>query len=421
VIRMPARNTYSMVLICIAMAFDYLDRSLLAVLLEPIRHEFSLTDTQLGMLSGIAFGLSYSVLGILMSRWADVGNRRALLGWALLFWSLMTSLCGAVQNYSQLFLARVGVGVGEACGAPTSHSLATDYFPPARHGQAASYLASASMVGSIIGLIAGGAIAAAAGWRMAFFAGGVPGLLIAVLMLKTLAEPRTHARVPALAEVFGRESVELMKYLLRKRTFILIALAFSSISLLSLGLQQWGPSFMVRSFHIGLARVGLIYGSVVSGSLLLGAMLGGPLTVRARTHGVAWLAYVPAICCLLAVPSYALAFTSQGLALFIVGSVCGGLLLGAATPPVYACIYGIAGASRRAVAMALVLLIFNLLGLGLGPLLIGLLSDALRSLAGTESLRYSLLAVVAILPLTSYLFYASARTVTQDFEPEANN
>jgi MFS family permease len=259
-------------------------------------------------------------------------------------------------------------------------------------------------------------IAAAFGWRAAFVVTGLVGTIVALLVLGTLPEPRARTRVPTISEVFGRESIDAIGYLLRKRTFILVLFGFSSISLLSLGLQQWGPSFLIRSFHVSLRRVGLLYGAVVSGSLLIGALLGGPIAVRARQHGVNWLVRLPALACLLAIPCYAAAFTSHGLLVFTIASVAGGLLLGIATPPIYACIYGIAGRARCAMAVALVFLVFNLLGLGVGPLLIGLLSDALKNLTGEQSLRYSLLIVVSVLLPTSYMFHASGRSVASDFD-----
>lgn len=394
--------------------FSYLDRMILAILVEPIKAEFGLSDTEVGLLTGLAFALFYAGFGIPLARLADVGNRRTIIAWSLAAWSLMTAMCGLAQNFVQLLLARIGVAIGEAGAVPPSHSLIADYFAPEKRAWALSLFTMGSTVGYLIGFALGGLVAEEYGWRMAFLLVGFPGLLFALVVRFTLTEPRNMAG-GNYAPPDGK-LLDAVTVLREKRSFIFIVLGFSFYSVLSYGANQWVASFLIRSHGMGLAEVGLKYGMVVSLSTAAGVLFGGWLSDRLYTVDVRWVVRLPALACLLAFPVSMLVFTLQTTHIVIALMGVLGFFFGATTPPAMAAVHAIAGARRRALAIAFIFLMTNVIGFGLGPVLIGMLSDLLAPSIGERALGQGILYTHVLLLLGAWFFYKAQGHLRHDME-----
>jgi predicted MFS family arabinose efflux permease len=396
--------------------FNYLDRFILSVLLEPIRLEFGLSDTQLGLLSGIAFAVFYTTLGLVIARWADLGNRRTIIALALAVWSLMTFACGLVVSFGQLFMARVGVGIGEAGGIAPTNSLIADYFPPEKRSRAVSVFLLGTMAGAFLGFAIGGYLAQNYGWRVAFMTVGLPGVLLAFVVRLTIKEPRRNTRLPTRRELFGRESIAVVRALFTKRSFVHLLLAYAFYSFYALGAGQFVIPFILRSFDVSLAQIGGLWGLVFGVSGITGTFLGGILADRLSRIDIRWLMRLPAVGFLVFFPSLFLVYVTDNLVVLLGLSGIAFVVLTASVPAVFAAVLGVAGTERRALGIAFFSFFSNAVGYGVGPLFVGIVSDALAPRFGEESLRYALLASTIAIPLAALHFWLGARTIADDFE-----
>ena len=394
---------------------NYFDRNVLAVLLEPIKHEFHLSDTLLGVLGGFSFALFYALFGIPISRWGDGGNRRTIITVALVIWSLMTVVCGLAQSFVQLAAARVGVGVGEAGAIPPAQSLIADYFAPERRAGALAVFTSAATAGLLLGFGVGGYVAEKYGWRAAFILGGIPGLALALLTRWGLDEPRERLGFPEhnpRRESFG----ESMKRLRHKRSYVHALIGCQLYFFMAYGALLFIPAYLIRVQHIALATVSVAYGTVGAVGALIGTLGGGWLANRLGSKDVRWLAWLCAIACALTGPLNMLALGVNNFTLFLVLSGVGSTLLAGGLPSMFAGIIAVAGSARRTTALAIVLFSATLIGGGLGPLVSGALSDVLTATYGDAGLRYALLAVMPVLLVTGVFFYAFGRAMPADLE-----
>ncbi len=373
----PRYRRYLILMLAVSVALNYCDRQILGILMPPIKAELGLSDTQLGLLSGLSFGLFYAAFGLPLARWADVGNRRWLLTLSLLLWSGMTALCGMAQGFWSLFAARLGVGIGEAGGTPTAHSLLADAVAAPRRGAAAGLLAFASVVGSFGGIIAAGAIAEHYGWRAAFFCAGAAGLPVAALLLFTVREQRTDTRVPGLAEAFGSDTWRTVRSLLADAEYRHLALGMMASLFWQWGTGAWVATYLVRSRGLTLSEVALTFGTIGGAAAAIGGIAGGLLNDRLSRGGRHWRATMSAVCTALAFVPATITFLATETTTVYVALFASTLLCGMTFPAVYAGFYQAAGSSRRATAVALSSFLNNIVGLSLGPLLIGLASDAL--------------------------------------------
>lgn len=393
----------------------YVDRNVLSVLLEPIKHEFQVSDTLLGLLGGFSFALFYALFGVPVARWADRGNRRKVITAALSVWSVMTVVCGLVHSFWYLVLARVGVGAGESGAIPPAQSLIADYFPPERRASAMAIFMSSAMLGYLLGFSLGGYIAASHGWRAAFLAFGAPGLVLALITHFGLAEPRlalTHPVSTGQAETW----MQSLQRLRTKPSFRYALLGCIVYFFVAYGALIFIPSYLIRVLHVPLAKVSLTVGAVGGAGSLLGTLAGGWFADRLVRHDIRWLAWLPAAACALAGPMYCAALATDRFWIFVGISGVAGILLAGGLPPVFAAIHAICGSSRRALAIAIVLFSATLLGGGFGPLLSGALSDALRVDFGEQSLRPALMAGVSLLVVTGGLFYRFGCEMPHDLE-----
>ncbi len=396
---------------------NYFDFFVLAILLEPIKAEFHVSDTMLGILSGVCFALVYSAAALPTARWADLGNRRTVITCALVGWSVMTAACGFARTFWQLALARFGVGAFEPGALPAAQSLITDYFPPERRATALAILANGgSATGWLLGIGAGGYLAATRGWRTAFLLAGLLSLMLAVLTHFVLAEPRK-----AYDSSEKRGPLESMlvttSWLLRKRSFVWSLCGFSMYATFAYGVMVFVPSFLVRSFHASLEQVSIIWGCIIATANLGGAIIGGILADRLSRRDIRWYAWVPAIGCALGLPLYVLALCAKQLWTFIGIEFCAELMISIGVPVIYAAALAVSGSSRRAVASAAMISSTVLVGGNIGPLWVGVVSDAMSSTRGVDSLRYSLLSVLIFLIPAIVAFYWAGRAMPQDLEP----
>lgn len=394
---------------------NYLDRNIISILLEPIKQEFQISDTMLGLLGGFCFAVFYALFGMPVARWADRGNRATIITLALSVWSTMTILCGLAQTFWQLALARIGVGAGESGAIPPAQSLIADYFPPERRASAIGIFSVAATAGYLLGLVMGGYIAAAHGWRMAFIVAGVPGLALALLTRYILVEPRLQVSriVTAQSHETPREALAKLK---AKRAF-LFALAGSLLYFyFAYGALTFVPSFLIRCLHMPLAHASLSYGTMMAAASLLGTLGGGWLGDRLGRRDVRWLAWLPAAACAMTAPIYALAFSVERIELFLALGFLAAMLLSAGLPSMFAAVHAICGSRRRATAVAIVLFSATLFGGGFGPLVAGALSDGLTAPYGVDGLRYALMLTTTALAASAGCYYFCGRAMPSDLE-----
>jgi MFS family permease len=418
-----AYRSYVLAVLVLVYTFNFIDRQIVGILAVPIKTELHLSDSQLGMMGGLAFALFYTLLGIPIARLADRVSRTGIMTAALALWSLMTAVCGLTQNFAQLFLARVGVGVGEAGGVAPAYSLICDYFPSKERARALSVYSFGIPIGSAVGIALGGFITSLMSWRMAFLIVGLAGLLITPLLKLTVREPLRGAfdrsRLPpgdrSIPPGSSSSLLEVMALLARKPSFWGLSLGAACASMMGYGLFFWAPSFLVRSFHLSLLHASLGYGGLVLLGGLFGIWFGGVLADRYGEKRRAMYAFVPAVAFLATIPFYVVGVLSTTLWIsffvLLVPTALGLVWLG----PVLAAIQHLVPAHMRATASALFLFINNLIGIGLGTTLIGVVSDTMRVRFGAESLRYAILGGTGFYLIAAALLFFAGRKLAQDW------
>jgi MFS family permease len=378
-----SRAALVLVLLLIAYIFNYLDRQILGILAGPIISDLHLNDRQFGALSGPPFAILYSVLGIPFAYLADRTSRSRVIAAAVAFWSAFTGLCGTAVSFWQFFIFRMGVGIGEAGGVAPSYALIADYFEPRRRARALANFSLGVPIGLALGTLLGAYIAHAISWRAAFFTMGVAGVVLAPILLLIVRDP-PQAHVADAAPVG-----QVFPMLARKPVFWLLAFAASSSSLCGYGLAVWTPSVLERSFHLGLIQRGQFMASVVFVGGCSGVLAGGWLADRLGALDRGWYAKLPAIAWLITAPTFAAGLMAPSLwlawPLLLIPNALNILWLG----PVVTAVQHLVPQRMRSTASASFLLINNLIGLGVGPYLIGSASEALKRSYGGEALRYA--------------------------------
>jgi len=417
-----AYRRYALGLLLVVYIFNFIDRQILTILAEAIRLDLGLSDSALGFLGGVAFAVFYTFAGIPIARWADRGVRRSIIALGILVWSLMTAASGLSRSFSQLALARVGVGLGEAACSPPAHSLLSDYFPPERRGTAFSIYALGIPIGSAVGVFAGGWIKEAFDWRTAFFVVGLPGLFLAALVRLTLREPpRGHSEQVAgapLAPPVEAESLRNVLVFIRSlRSFRHMSLAAALHAFYGYGSGFFMPVFMIRVHGFSEGELSSYLSLIVLIGSGAGTFLGGWLGDRLARRDQRWYMWLPGLSTALGIPFAAAVYLWPDRYVAL-GFAIPALLLGAMyLGPTFAMAQGLARPHMRALVSAFLLFVINLIGLGLGPQVVGLVSDALRPRFGLESVRYALLWVVLIGAAWSTVHYVlAARTLREDLE-----
>lgn len=405
---------YVTLLLTLVYALNFLDRMALAVLAPLVKADLHLSDAQLGLMVGLAFSLFFAICGIPIARWADRGTRRNIVALALAAWSAMTALSGLAQNAWQLFLARVGVGIGEAGCVPPSHSLLCDYVPLKQRAGTFAVYTFGVYAGMMLGMALAGTLGEAIGWRWTFIVLGLPGLVLAIVVKLTLSEPargsfdglttrETHS-------LFG----QTLRTLWRCKSYGLIALFMICNGFVQLGLNQWWPSFYTRTYGLGLSTVGVYLGVAIGVGSGTGLLLGGLLANKIGQRDVRLPLVFGAVATGLALPAgiASLFVASFHASIGLVGLTT--LLWSIAHGPLTGALYSVTAPGMRATAGALALFAIAVLGYSLGPLCVGALSDGLAPTLGVESLRYALLAPIGLLPGMAVLLYVIARGLLAD-------
>lgn len=418
----PSYRYWVLGLLFIAYTFNFIDRQIMGILNVPIQTELGATDGQMGLLGGLSFALLYCGLGIPIAYLADRWDRSWIMSAALALWSGFTALCGVAQNYTQLFLARMGVGVGEAGGVAPAYSLISDYFPPKERARALAVYSFGIPIGSAAGIAFGGVIAATFDWRVAFVVVGLAGLLYAPLFRLLMREPprgrydaQPAAPTAAKPKSGFAEFGSTLSYIGKKPSFWLLSCGAACSSMMGYGSFYWIPTFLQRSYGFDVMDAGFYYGAILLIGGVIGVWLGGFLGDKLGANKRAMFALVPAGAWVLAMPCYALGLLSPSpeiaFFLFLVPTALGLVWLG----PVIAAVQHLAPVSMRTMASASFLLINNLIGIGVGTWALGRLSDVLGAQFGEESLRYSILAGTGFYLIAAGLYFIAARTIKRDW------
>jgi MFS family permease len=397
---------------------NFLDRQIVNILAEPMKAELGFSDTQLGLIAGPAFAVFYAILGLPIARYADRPgtNRATLIAVSLALWSAMTTACGFAQNFVQLLLARVGVGVGEAGCTPAAHSLIADCVAPEKRSSAMAFYGLGVPIGSLLGLIIGGVINDLYGWRVALMVVGIPGLALALLVPMLIREPRRHRAIDAPAPVHALPIAEALGEVFSSRALILLFFAASFTAFLSYGKGLWTLSFFVRSHGLSTTQVGLSMAVVLGIAGVLGTWLGGWAADRFGKADRRHILTVPAIGMAVAAPILFMGYVAENwtvaAALLIVPTILNSAYYG----PTYACVQGLVRPQVRAVAAAVLLFGQNMIGLGIGPLAFGYLSDQLQPVAGVESVRWVLYGAAWLGLIPAFFFWRASMRLQSELK-----
>ncbi|MBO9544006.1 MFS transporter [Caulobacter sp.] len=417
-------------MLILAYTFNFLDRQILGILAKPIKEEFDLTDAQFGLMGGLAFALLYTTLAIPIAWLADRFSRVWIMTAALTLWSGFTALCGFVGSFSHLFLARMGVGIGEAGGVAPAYSLISDYFPRRQRARALAAYAFGIPLGTAAGTLVGGLLAVHYGWRMAFIVVGLLGVLLAPLFRLVVRDPprggadRTPDAPPA-APAPAAPLGQVVRLLAAKPSFWLLALGAASSSVCGYGVAAWLPSFFMRSLGLTLAQTAWYYSGIAFLGGVIGIWMGGVMADRLGAKSKAGYPLTPAVAFLISVPCFLLAMNSgtlvgglggqASLALaFVIFLIPTGLNL-AWLGPITAAVQHLAPAPMRTTTSALFLLINNLLGIAVGVYYFGAVSDLLKPTFGAESLRWAIYTGMGFYLLAALLFFLASRRLERDW------
>ncbi len=409
---------YVLGLMTIAAMFSIADRLVLSILLEDIKAEFLLSDTQLGLLTGSAFTIFYVLIGFPIARLSDRSNRKNIIAVALAFYSVMTALCGAAIGFWTLFLARMGVGVGEGGAGPPAVSILADYFKKSELGRAMSVHTLGAVFGTGFGLIAGGILAAYFGWRMAFVLLGLPGILLGLLIYFTVREPKRGRYSPEALNQSQASLGKSLQSLLANRVMVLTSIAWALATTIGYAMAIWLAPIMLRNFEMDTANVGLILGLTFIAGGIPGPLIGGYLADKFGKIDVRWRAWIPAIGTLGCLPLYYLCLTAGSLTAFLGFFSLGYLLFLFQNGPSIAIIQSSTGAGERALAFACALLLNNILGQAIGPFVIGMMSDLLAPTYGSQSLNIAVLGTCLIAGVLAVIFFLLAATAIKKQEAD---
>lgn len=416
-----AVSVYSLGFLTLISSFNYFDRSLLGLVLPLIKAEMRVSDTLLGLVSGLAFVLFYSLLGVPMAWAADRWSRRNIIAGGFLFWSIMTMLTGFVVNIWQLAAARFLMGAGEACGVAPSNSMIGDLFPAARRPLALSIFGTAFAISSIIFFPVAGWITQAFGWRAAFVAAGVPGALLAVIFALTVKEPRRGASEAQKSPVANVAFAQTLRFMSGARTYLLILMGVTFMGADVYAAGTWNSTLLVRVHGLTISEIANTIGPIRGALGVTGVVLGGILTDRLGRRNPRWRLYVPGLACLAVVPADLAFLLGDARSIWVTGFALSSLLTFLHQGPIYAAVISVARLRMRATATAIVLLCSSLLGQIIGPLLVGWLNDRLARFYGGFAIRYSMLAEVICVAAAGASFLAAARTLDADSRRAALN
>ena len=408
---------YALGLLTVVYTFNFVDRQLLSILQESIKADLLLSDQQLGLLTGFAFALFYTLAGIPIARYADRNNRRNVVAIAIALWSFMTAISGLVQNYLQLLLARIGVGVGEAGGSPPAHSMISDIFPPERRASALAFYSMGINFGILFGFLAGGWLNEFFDWRVAFFVVGAPGIVVALFVRYTLREPIRGLMEDRQDVATDTPFPEVLKLLWSRLSFRHLAIGGALNAFAGYSSSNWTASFMIRSHDMSTGELGTWLALIMGVGGAIGVFWGSYIAERLAKFDVRWYMWMPTITGMICVPFMIATYVVEGAYTALIVSIVPGILFNVYLGNSLAMTHALVGLRMRAVASAILFFLINLIGMGLGPWGVGLLSDMLSAELGNESLRYAMLYLLpAAMGWSAVHFLMASRTLHKDLE-----
>ena len=408
---------YALGLLTVVYTFNFVDRQLLSILQESIKADLLLSDQQLGLLTGFAFALFYTLAGIPIARYADRNNRRNVVAIAIALWSFMTAISGLVQNYLQLLLARIGVGVGEAGGSPPAHSMISDIFPPERRASALAFYSMGINFGILFGFLAGGWLNEFFDWRVAFFVVGAPGIVVALFVRYTLREPIRGLMEDRQDVATDTPFPEVLKLLWSRLSFRHLAIGGALNAFAGYSSSNWTASFMIRSHDMSTGELGTWLALIMGVGGAIGVFWGSYIAERLAKFDVRWYMWMPTITGMICVPFMIATYVVEGAYTALIVSIVPGILFNVYLGNSLAMTHALVGLRMRAVASAILFFLINLIGMGLGPWGVGLLSDMLSAELGNESLRYAMLYLLpAAMGWSAVHFLLASRTLQKDLE-----
>lgn len=407
---------YALGVLVVVYTFNFVDRQILSILIEPIKADLGLSDTQLGFISGFGFAFIYATLGIPIARYADRGNRRNLIAVALAIWSAFTAFSGLAMNFWQMLAARVGVAVGEAGCSPPAHSMIADYFPAHRRATALGIYSLGIPFGILFGFVAGGWMNDVVGWRYAFFLVGIPGLVLAVLVRLSLREPPRGMAEGKVLEGDQPSIKETFRALWAKRAFRHLSVGGGLTAFVGYGVTTFFPSYLIRSFEMTTTEVGTYLGLILGIPGGIGIALGGYLADRFGAKDTRWYLWIVTVALLASMPFAVYAYLADSAYVALSALVIPVMLGNFYQATTFSQVQGLVGLRMRAVSAAVLLFILNIIGLGLGPQFVGWLSDQLAPSYGIESMRYALLIAGLFNLWAAFHYYMAGRHLPNDLE-----
>jgi MFS family permease len=402
---------------------NFLDRQIVNILAEPIKRDLGLSDTQLGLLAGPAFAVFYAILGIPIARYADKAgtNRVWLISLCLAVWSAMTAVCGVAQNFLQLALARIGVGVGEAGCTPAAHSLIADSVPPEKRSSAIAFFGLGIPIGGLLGLIIGGVVNDQYGWRAALMLVGAPGILLACVLPLLIRDPRRCADSAHFKKATSSANTALSvkdaaREIFASKAYLYVFIAASFTAFLSYGKGLWTISFFIRSHGLSTTEAGLAMAVALGVSGIAGTWLGGKMADIYGKRDKRHILTLPAIGMAVAAPILFAGYYADDWRIAVALLIVPTMLNAAYYGPAYGCVQGLVRPEARAIAASLVVFGQNLIGLGMGPLLFGVLSDWLQPIAGAESVRWVLYGAAWLGLIPAFFFWRASLRLNDELK-----
>ena len=409
-----ATRNYTLFVLVLIYASSHVDRQIVSILAESIKRDLLLSDSQLGVLIGLSFALFYATLGIPIAILADRYSRRNIIAAAVIIWSAMTALCGLAANYTQLVLARIGVGIGEAGSSPPSHSMIADLFPLESRGLAMGIYSAGINIGVFIGFLVGGWISQWYGWRMAFFIVGIPGVFLGLLLLLTVKEPPRTQPPRQFTGNFLAEVRDTFMIMMRIPSLRHIVIGCTLVVFVGYGSIAWNAPYFIRIHGLSDGEAGTLLaliGGIIGG---IGTFTGGWLARRDKRFYVWLTAAVKMLLAPFVVLFYLSTDTVLASYLLVILSFFGGFYLSVS----FAMTQSLLPVTRRALGAAILLFCINILGLGAGPFLVGVLSDLLNPVYGIDGLRYALILLSLLNIWGAVHYYLAGHTLREDLEKQ---
>lgn len=411
----PSYRQYVLLVLTGVYIFNFIDRQILVILQESIKADLGLSDLQLGLLTGFAFAVFYVSLGIPIARYADKANRKNIIAISLTIWSAMTALSGMAQNFFQLLLARMGVGVGEAGGSPPAHSMISDYFPVEKRATALSVYSMGIYIGILFGYLFGGWLDETLGWRNSLLVLGIPGVAYALFFYLTVKEPPRGYSEKKRRKTDDEHSMwEVFQLLLNRKAFIFLALAAGINAFVVYGVGNFLPSFLSRIHEMGKGEIGTWLALGSGGGGALGVWLGGYLGDRYGQRKKSLYMLIPAIAILVSIPLTAIVLFAADKYVVVSTNFVVKALWSMYLAPCIAMAHGMVGLRMRALSSAVLFLVLNFIGLGLGPPFFGYISDLMTQELGTEGIRWALSLGMGFSAIAAFLLYQSSRYLEDD-------